>query len=50
MPKPSDRLCSDGGRIDYKLAAKEQVTHCLMRPGETIFVPENCARASHAPT
>ena len=39
-PKPSDRECSAGGRIDYELAQSEGVTHCLLRPGETIFVPE----------
>lgn len=41
VPRPSDRLCADGGKIDYALAAKESVTHCLLLPGETILVPEN---------
>ena len=40
LPKPSDRHCTDGGKVDYTLAAKEGVTHCLLLPGETIFVPE----------
>ena len=41
LPRPSNRNCEDGGRVDYELAAKEEVQHCLLRPGETIFVPQN---------
>ena len=39
-PKPSDRTCADGGRIDYDLAKREGVTHCLLLPGEEVFVPD----------
>ena len=41
VARPSDRLCANGGRVDYKLAKRESVTHCLLLPGETIVVPEN---------
>ena len=44
LPKPKDRTCDPlpaGGMIDYGLAKKEGVTHCLLLPGETVFVPEN---------
>ena len=43
LPKPQDRDCQTlpgGGMIDYGLAKQEGVTHCLLLPGETVFVPD----------
>ena len=40
LPRPTDRSCAHGGRVDAKLAESEGVTHCLLLPGETVFVPD----------
>ena len=41
LPRPSNRECEHNGRIDYVTAKAEGVEHCLMLPGETIWVPDN---------
>jgi hypothetical protein len=39
-PRPSNIECADGGRIDYARAKAEHVSHCLLLPGEMVWVPE----------
>ena len=41
LPRPSDRTCENDGRINHKLAKAEGVSHCLLLPGEVIFVPDS---------
>ena len=40
-PKPADRFCHGRGRVDYDLAQREGVLHCMALPGETVVVPDN---------
>ena len=41
VPQPSDRYCVDRGPIDYKLAKREGVIHCMAYPSEVVVVPDN---------
>jgi len=41
LPRPSNRECDNGGKVDWALAASEGVEHCVMKPGEVIFVPDD---------
>jgi len=41
LPRPSNRECENGGRIEHQVAKKEGVEHCLLLPGEVIWVPHN---------
>ena len=35
-PKPGDRECRDSGKIDWALAERENVRHCIQLPGEVM--------------
>jgi len=35
-PKPGDRECRDNGKIDWALAERENVRHCIQLPGEVM--------------
>ena len=41
LPRPSNRECDNGGKVDWALAASEGVEHCVMKAGEVIFVPDD---------
>ena len=41
VAKPSDRTCAEGSKIDWELARKERIEHCVLKPGEVIFVPDD---------
>ena len=40
-PQPTDRYCPSRGKVDYRLAAREGVIHCVAYPGEVVVVPDN---------
>lgn len=40
VPQPQDRFCPNRGKIDYELAAREGVIHCMANPGEVVVVPD----------
>lgn len=40
-PKPSNRYCPNRGKIDYDLARREGVVHCMAYQGEVVVVPDN---------
>jgi hypothetical protein len=40
-PQPSNRYCPNRGKIDYELARREGVIHCMAYPGEVVVVPDN---------
>ena len=40
-PQPSNRYCPGRGKVDYALAAREGVIHCMALPGEVVVVPDD---------
>jgi len=40
-PQPSNRYCVARGKVDYELAAREGVIHCMAHPGEVVVVPDD---------
>ena len=40
VPQPTNRYCEGRGKIDYELAEREGVIHCMAYPGEVVVVPD----------
>ena len=41
VPQPRNRNCPSRGKIDYELAKRENVVHCVANVGDVVVVPDN---------